>query len=217
LIRTVVISDVRFYRESLSRVLADDAEIEVAGLAPHGVESLKDIVALDPDVVVLDLTQQQGAETIRPIAAAAPHVRIVASVSPEIEPEIIAWIEAGIAGYATPETSLEELVTTIKGTVRDEFICSPRVADALRRCLAAVARENRLPGREAELTPRELEVVSLIADGLSNKEIASRLSIEVPTVKNHVHSILEKLGVGRRGEAAARIQASGGLGRAWDV
>jgi two-component system nitrate/nitrite response regulator NarL len=209
LIRTVVISEVRFYRECLSRVLSDDAEIEVSGIASHCAESLKEIAALEPDVVVLDLTQQQGEEAIRPLTAAAPHVKIVAAVTPEIEHEIIGWIEAGIAGYATPE----KLVASIKGAVRDEFICSPRVADTLRRCVAAAARESRLPDYMSELTPRELEVVTLITDGLSNKEIASRLSIEVPTVKNHVHNILEKLGVACRSAAAAKIQANYSIGQ----
>jgi DNA-binding NarL/FixJ family response regulator len=92
---------------------------------------------------------------------------------------------------------------------RGEFLCSPGTAATLLRRVAALAAERHTADNGARLTPREQQVVRLIDEGLSNKEIARRLSIEVRTVKNHVHSILEKLQVRRRGEAAARMRAVG--------
>jgi len=92
--------------------------------------------------------------------------------------------------------------------VRGEAVCSPRVAGALLRRIAALATDGRSDRVPAHLTKREREIMGLIDEGLSNKEIAKRLRIEVATVKNHVHNILEKLQVHRRGEAAARVRAA---------
>jgi two-component system nitrate/nitrite response regulator NarL len=142
---------------------------------------------------------------VRSLAAAAPAVKVVAVAVPDSERDVIACVEAGVAGYVTREASVEELVQATLDATRGELHLPPRMAARLVRHVAELATDR--PGPEARLTSRELEIVDLIDDGLSNKQIAQRLCIEVPTVKNHVHNILEKLQVDRRSEAAARVRA----------
>jgi two-component system nitrate/nitrite response regulator NarL len=127
---------------------------------------------------------------------------------PELEQEILECAEAGVAGYVTRNGSLADLIATIESVGRDEIIVSPRVAAALVRRLALLAAERRGPSARRALTSRERDVVMLLEGGLSNKEIAERLCIEVTTVKHHVHNILKKLRVSRRGEAAAKLRGA---------
>ncbi len=119
----------------------------------------------------------------------------------ETESEILAAVEAGVAGYALQEHSLDELVRVIQSVIRDEAICSPRMAACMMHRLSHLASERRHDGPAGRLTVRERQVASLVASGMTNKEIARRLSIQLSTVKNHVHNILEKLQLRRRGQA----------------
>jgi DNA-binding NarL/FixJ family response regulator len=120
---------------------------------------------------------------------------------------ILPLIEAGAAGYLTSDGPLHELVSTMAAVARGEMPCSPGLAAALGRRVVMLAAASDPPAEALVLTRREREVADLIEEGLSNKEIARRLSISVMTVKNHVHRLLDKLQVRRRGEAAARIRS----------
>ena len=151
----------------------------------------------------------EGTDAVRALAAAAPQVKLVALAVPEVEREVIAVAEAGAAAYVTPDGSMEDLASVVQSVERGEVLCSPGMAAGLFRRVAALARERRLDPIEEKLTARELDVLRLIEEGLSNKEIATALSIELPTVKNHVHRILEKLHVHRRSQAAARARRHG--------
>jgi DNA-binding NarL/FixJ family response regulator len=125
----------------------------------------------------------------------------------EASGELLRFAEAGIAGYVTRTASSADLVTAIESADRGEAVCSPRAAAALLDHVANLAADAAEP--DGALTARELEILALIDEGLSNKEIAGRLFISVPTVKSHVHNILRKLGASRRGQAAARVRAGG--------
>jgi len=114
----------------------------------------------------------------------------------------------GIAGFVTSEASVAELVAAIESVARGESLCSPSVVAALLRRLGSLARSWAEADPTQPLTRREREILELIDEGLSNKQIAQRLRIELPTVKNHVHNILGKLGVRRRAEAAALVRPS---------
>ena len=114
--------------------------------------------------------------------------------------------EAGIAGWVTREASVDDLRATVASAAAGEAVFSPRLAASLLRRVAALASERRVGAQATPLTRRQREILALIDEGLSNKEIARRLSIEVATVKNHVHNILEKLEVTRRAEAAALVR-----------
>jgi two-component system nitrate/nitrite response regulator NarL len=156
------------------------------------------------------MTLDRSRDTARALRQLLPEIQIMALAVPEAEGFVVDCFEAGICGYVPREGSLEELLDRLTLAVNGKAQCSGRVTAALIRRLAARASDDG-QGEPAvrppiPLTAREAEVVSLIEDGLSNKQIARRLFIEVPTVKNHVHSILEKLGARSRGEAAARAR-----------
>jgi DNA-binding NarL/FixJ family response regulator len=154
-----------------------------------------------PDIALLDIAMPDGTLTVRALADSAPGVRVVALGVPENDGPVLACAEAGVAGFVPRDGSLEDLVETLKRVVRGEVLCSPRIIGSLFRRVAELAAHPLPPvGR---LTQRELEILGLIDQKLSNKEIARRLTIELSTVKNHVHSILKKLQVRRRADAAA--------------
>lgn len=209
MIRVVIAADIRLYREGLAEMLGREAGITVVGTAADWPQSLARVRDLMPDVLLVDMAMPESVFAVRSISAAAPVVKVVALAVPESERDVIAYAEAGIAGYVTREASIEELVQAVESAARGELILSPRMAATLLRHVAVLATERGADMPEARLTTRELEIVELIDDGLSNKEIARRLSIGLPTVKNHVHHILEKLHVTRRSEAAARVRSRG--------
>jgi DNA-binding NarL/FixJ family response regulator len=157
-------------------------------------------VYTEPDVVLVD----GGATALRRVAAQTA-ARLVAIGVRDTDGDVLACIEAGASGYVVRDASLDELADAAHRAVRDEPAASAHVIATLMRRVAALSA-NGDSRNIAHLTSRELEVAELIEQGLSNKEIAAELSIAVTTVKNHVHSILEKLKVHRRGEAACLVR-----------
>jgi DNA-binding NarL/FixJ family response regulator len=129
---------------------------------------------------------------------------------PEADDEIVQLAEAGVDGLVTRDASLADVLDAVAAAVRRETLTSPTVAAVLLRRVASLAGERR-PAETSSLTRREREIVALIGRGLSNKEIAQSLRIELSTVKNHVHNILEKLHVPRRTDAVAAARTRGGL------
>ncbi len=145
--------------------------------------------------------------------SAVPDAKVVALAMPEVEPRLVALAEAGISGYVSREGSIEDLIAVIESVFRGEMLCSPRMAATLLRRVTALAAERQPARARARLTERQSEIVALIAEGLTNKEIAKRLCIELPTVKNHLHTIFARLDVSRRSEAAARARDHGFVAR----
>jgi two-component system nitrate/nitrite response regulator NarL len=208
-LRVFVASDARVYREGVSRLIATEDSLELAGAAATADSPSRLRGGEQPDVVLVDATRRVDLALAREISSAAGEGGVVALVAPHQEDDLLAWAGAGVSGLLSWEAAPHQLVEILRRAARGETPCSPDVAEALLRC----AREQ--PGRAFEftrcLTEREAQIAELVADGLSNKAIASRLSIELATVKNHVHSVLEKLRVHSRGEAAAKLrQASAG-------
>jgi two-component system, NarL family, nitrate/nitrite response regulator NarL len=202
-----VISGTDLYREGLCEILAKRLEINVVGSAAGasgGIEGIAGVPSM-PDIVLLDMAGPGGVAEARELLGALPDLRVVAITLPALEPNVIECAEAGVVGFLTTEASLDQLVAAIEAAARGEVLCSPSMAADLVRHVGALARDRpRRAGTATErLTAREREVVRLIDAGLSNKQIAQRLCVELPTVKNHVHHILAKLGVQRRYEAAA--------------
>jgi two-component system, NarL family, nitrate/nitrite response regulator NarL len=204
-IRVFVVSDVRFYREGLGEVLAATDQIDVVGTAAPTPEGLRLAAHLDPDVVLLDTAMVEGVATGQHLAATMPRAKIVALAVPESEEELILLVEAGVLGYVTREESIDEVVDAIVNVVREQMVGSPKLRTLLIRRVRALAAELR-PPVEALLTARERQILDLIAQGLTNKGIANELRIEPATVKNHVHNILHKLGVGSRAAAVAEVR-----------
>jgi DNA-binding NarL/FixJ family response regulator len=204
----VVLARVRLYRDGLAELFASRADFTVAATAAVEADGLELIRELGPDIVLLALDPGTGASLVREIVASVPETRVVAIGIADDDPEVLPLAEAGVAGYVTTDASAEEVVGVVESVARGEALCSPRISATLLQRVATLSRGQRLhPDRDA-LTAREREIVELIDHGLSNKEIARRLQIEVATVKNHVHHILEKLHVARRGEAAALLRRS---------
>ena len=210
MIRVAIVADIRLYREGLARVLERQPNISVVATAATGDGSLAPLAQLAPDLVLIDMAMADSLAAIQRVTVTAPGAKVVSlSVRDgQDDRDVLASAEAGAIAYVPREASLEDLVAVIECAVRGEAVCSPRVAGALLRRIAALATDGRSDRVPAHLTNREREIMGLIDEGLSNKEIAKRLRIEVATVKNHVHNILEKLQVHRRGEAAARVRDS---------
>jgi two-component system nitrate/nitrite response regulator NarL len=208
-IRVVIVGEMRLYREGVARVLARHPRIRVTG-ATDGSTKIQHVLAQGrTDIVLVEMAMPESVAVIRALAAAAPDVKVIALGLDEREPDVIACAEAGISGYVTRDASLDDLAETIESVARGEMPCSPGVAATLLRRVTALAAQQDVQPADVPLTRRELQILHLLDEGLSNKEIAERLFIEVATVKNHVHNILEKLNVQRRGEAAARARTSG--------
>jgi two-component system, NarL family, nitrate/nitrite response regulator NarL len=202
--RVLVVAEIRLYREGLAANLAARPHLCVLGKAGSADEARALQKALAPDIVVIDMGTRDSFELVRAFRRQDVNVRIIAYGVDESERDIVACAEAGVAGYLPCDGSIDDLVRIIASCTRGELICSPRIAATLfnRVCSLASLGHESTKG-DAILTGRERQIVSLIDAGLSNKEIAQRLNIEVTTVKNHVHNILEKLHVTTRAEAAA--------------
>lgn len=179
------------------------------GSAQSVDESLPEVASSAPDIILLDVGGDDRGGAITSLIEALPAAKVIACAVPETEDDVIPCVEAGAAACLAHETPFTELVATIEHVVSGESLASPRVTAMLLQRLATLSTE-RANGHEEQLTLREREIVALIDEGLSNKEIAERLYIELPTVKNHVHNILEKLHVRRRYEAAARMREPNG-------
>jgi two-component system nitrate/nitrite response regulator NarL len=169
--------------------------------------SVRPIASKLPDVVLLEVLGSGSIPAIRLLGGIAG-VKVVALGMPEVESDLISYAEAGISGYvARDEGSIPELVATIKSVARGEMLCSPRMAATLLRRVATLASGPTVERLSVYLTPRQLDIIQLLERGLTNKEIARDLCIEVPTVKNHLRAIFEKLGVERRGQVATKVRA----------
>jgi DNA-binding NarL/FixJ family response regulator len=168
-------------------------------------EGITLVSSLGPCVILLDMATRGSAAGIRQIHSANPAARVVALGVADLEADIVACAEAGVDGYVARGGSLDELVQSAECAMRDEVYCSPKAVGQLFRRLADLAPLQTIPDtREQDLTRREQQVLELITNGLSNKQIARTLGIELCTVKNHVHRVLEKLNVQRRAQLTAR-------------
>ncbi len=204
----LIVSDIRLYREGLAQVLGGESLFRLTGTASSPDDAMSRLHAYVPDLVLVDMAMAESAHLIRSIRALVPDIKVVALSVAETERDVCACAEAGVSGYVARNASLADLVATLESAARGEALCSPRMAATLIRRVAALARTQPAGSAQLRLTPRELEILHLLDGGLANKEIASRLGIEVATVKNHVHNILEKLQVHRRGEAAALARSA---------
>jgi DNA-binding NarL/FixJ family response regulator len=205
----VVVARVRFYREGLADLFDREEGFSVAATAAAAAQALTLIRDLKPDIALIATDLETGPTLVHEIAASRPETRVVVIGIADDHPDVMPLAEAGVAGYVTSDASAAEVITVVRGVAHGEAPCSPRIAAALLERVATLARERGNRATTAPLTARELEIVALIDLGKSNKEIATDLSIEVTTVKNHVHHILEKLNVERRGQAAAAVRRDG--------
>jgi DNA-binding NarL/FixJ family response regulator len=208
-IRVGVVADVRLHRDGVAALLRVDRRIRIAATA-HASGPAR--LATDIDVIVLDTAGEDGLRLVRRWCGVGRPV--VAMGIPRAEEHVLAFAETGVLGFVERDAGVDELADSIRAAARGEASCPPSVATTLLRRIATPRPQPPAPRADtAGLTAREQQIVELIAEGLSNKEIGSRLYIEVATVKNHVHNILEKLRVAHRGDAAVAALARGDLDR----
>jgi len=199
----LIIDDCTLDRDNLAAIFALNgmAAPSVAWDLPSLVKALDGAA---PSVVLLNLATRDSALLLRAAMDISPRVRvIVVGASEDNETEIVACAEAGVAGYHMRADSLEDLLALIRKVAAGETSCSPAVTAILLRRLSTLASQRQPAAKELALTTREAQILRMLELGRSNQDIAVQLSIAVHTVKNHVHSLLTKLGVSTRAEAAA--------------
>jgi two-component system, NarL family, nitrate/nitrite response regulator NarL len=207
-LRAFIVSNVRLYREGVAISLARDETLDVIGTSAAAT-TLLHIVELRPNVVLLDSSLIDSPVLLRRMRDILPDLKVVAFAVSDDDRDVIACAEAGISAFVSRDGSAADLVAAVHHAMRGELVCSPRVAALLFGHLATLSCERAPPLFVETLTHREREIVPLLEQGLSNKEIARQLHVGAATVKNHIHNILEKLRVRRRGEVAARIRREG--------
>jgi DNA-binding NarL/FixJ family response regulator len=199
----LIVSDIRFLREGLAEVLGRNGAFTVVGTAADLDAAIEIARVHRPQVILLDAAFPHGLAAARTLDAMNPRTPIVALALAETADDVIAWAAAGISGYVPRTAAMADLVGFLRDVVSGEQTCSTRVAAGLLRWISTAARtgsEAQTTTKEPVLTIREAQVVRLLCTGLSNKEIARRLSISLATTKSHVHNLLAKLELERRGQ-----------------
>ncbi|MFL5287537.1 MAG: LuxR C-terminal-related transcriptional regulator [Rhodopila sp.] len=200
----LIVSDIRLLREGVAEVLTRDKAFTVVGAAADLDEAFAIARARQPQVILLDATFPGGLDAARRLTELSGQTFIVALALAETDDDVIAWAEAGIAGYVPRTAGLMDVVSFLQDIVHGEQFCSTRVTAGLLRWIATASRAGQgaraRAVEEPELTAREEQVARLLCNGLSNKEISRRLDIGVATTKSHVHNLLAKLRLERRGQ-----------------
>ncbi len=211
--RVAVLSEIRLYREGIARVLRDCSKIGDVDC----VDGIEQLLECDrqrpPDVVFLDSNWENPAELLSFLREFFPDTAVIALGIRDDPAAVVRCAEAGVSAYVTREASLDDVVRAVRCAGRGELECSKRVAAGLFARVGKLAANAEPETEDPGLTPREIEVLCLLDAGMSNKEIAAQLYIEVATTKNHVHNILAKLSVARRGQAAKAARRKGLLSR----
>lgn len=204
-VRVVVVDDHALFRRGLENVLSDEPDIEIVGEAGDGVEAVRRVEELRPDVVLMDvrMPRASGIEAARQIRDRVPESKVIMLTVSDEEEDLFESVKAGAAGYLLKEVSIDEVADAVRAVSRGHSLISPSMASKLLAEFNALSQraEERTKAQSPTLTERELEVLKLVANGLSNKEIAGELFIAENTVKNHVRNILEKLHLHSRMEA----------------
>lgn len=203
MIRVYLVTATRLYRDGLRDALA--RSFHVVGTSADPIGAIAEIAASETDVVLLDGDLPNSVQAVGAVVDAVPRAKVIALAMPELEGRLIELAEAGISGYVSRDGSIEDLIDVVHSVSRGEMVCSPRMAASLLRRVTTLAAEHPVRPR-VRLTDRQLEITALVDEGLTNKEIAQRLCIELPTVKNHLREIFARLDVSRRAEAAARVR-----------
>jgi DNA-binding NarL/FixJ family response regulator len=208
-IRILVADDHPIVRDGLIAILTTQPDFEVIGEAATGPQTVEQVTTLRPDVVLLDLEMPEidGVEALRQMRQLRPDTRVIVFTAFDTDERILGAVRAGARGYLLKGAPREEIFRAIRVVHAGESLLQPIVASKLLRQVSQ--EQSAFPGPET-LTPRELEVLRLLARGLENKEIAAELVIAERTVKFHVSSIQGKLGAGNRTEAVV-IAAKQGL------
>jgi DNA-binding NarL/FixJ family response regulator len=206
-IRVLLADDHAVLREATAELVDHQPDMAVVGQAGTGEETIRLSRQLRPDVVVVDIAMPRGngLEATRCIVGELPGTRVLVLTAHEDRDHVISLLEAGAIGYLPKTVGLNELLDAIRAASRGESVLPPTIASVVVRHLSGGAE----PTPEAALSARELEVLSLVAQGLSNQQVAYELGLSVRTIEAHLTHIYNKLGVGSRTEAALLAQREG--------
>jgi DNA-binding NarL/FixJ family response regulator len=217
-VRVLLVDDQALFREALATLLEVRAEIDVVGEAGDGAEALEKAAALHPDVVLMDLHMPvlDGIATTRRLRVEQPEIRVLALTTFDDDEDVFAALRAGAVGYLLKDVSSDRLLEALLAAARGESVLQPSVAAKVVARFAAMPDES-VAGPAARrpqplvvpLSDRELDVLRRLAEGGSNREIATALFLAEGTVKNHVTNVLAKLGARDRTQAALRARGLG--------
>jgi DNA-binding NarL/FixJ family response regulator len=208
-IRVLLADDQRVVREGLGTLLGLLDGIELVGTAGDGEEALALAARYDPDIVLIDLRMPRldGIEAIRRLTARGPRPRTIALTTYADDTSVLGALRAGARGYLTKDAGAEQIRAAVEAVARGEAALDPAVQHHVLAALTEPTAET--PELPDGLTPREAEVLALIAEGLTNAEIADRLVVSAATVKTHVNHIFAKAGVRDRAQAVVYAYAHG--------
>ncbi len=219
MVKVLIVEDHDMARMGLSVILGNNPNIEIADMSADGQEGVNKALALEPDVVIMDigLPTIDGIEATRKIKTANPKIRVLMYTSRESEDDIFDSFQAGADGYITKGATAEQTVSAVLAVGEGAAWLDPAIAKVV---LTNIRRSTETQTRRGEinyalgknlygLTEREMEVLALIVDGLTNPQIADKLVITLSTTKTHVHSILQKLYVESRSKAVAMAMKEG--------
>ena len=207
-IRVLIADDHPIVRQGLATGLDQEEDLEVVGQAKNGLEAVSQAGNLHPDIILMDLQmpEMDGVEAIQKIKEEAPDIGIIILTTYDTDDYIFRGIEVGARGYLLKDSPPEEVIKAIRAVHSGESLIQPRVAT---RLLDRFSQLSRAPATEDVLTPRELDVLKLMAEGTGHKEIASHLFIGASTVKTHIIHIFNKLEVKDRTGAVTEAARRG--------
>jgi len=208
-IRLLLADDMAAFRAAMRALLSAVPGFEIVAEAADGAAAIREAVRLRPDVALVDLRMPRvdGVEVTRRLGVEAPTCRVVILTTFDDDDLLFAALRAGASGYLLKDAAAPQLLDAIAAAARGQSVLAPRVVG---KVLAEFARlPGRAPTEPIQLSPRELEVLTLLARGAANKEIATSLGITEGTVKNHMTSLFTKLGVSQRTQAALRARELG--------
>ena len=211
MIRVAVVDDQGMVRRGLVSLLGMEPDIEVVGEAGDGEAAIQLIEREKPDVALLDIRMpvMDGIEAMRRLTAAGVTTRLLALTTFDLDEYVFEALRAGASGFLLKDASVEELAAAIRTVAGGEAVLAPTVTRRVIDAFARNAPRKQDPGRLADLTPRELDVLRLVARGLSNAEIADELVLTPATVKTHVSSLLSKLDLRDRVHAVIAAYETG--------
>jgi DNA-binding NarL/FixJ family response regulator len=203
-IKVLLADDKEVFREGLARLLAEEEGIKVVSQCVNGKQAVEKVREIKPDVVLIDssISECDSSEAVREIKEESPEVRIAMLTDCENEEELFSAIESGATGYLLKDTKVGELVKSIELIGNGEIVVSPPLSEKLIGKFASM-RKKEAESSQAGLTEREIEIIRLLAQGATNKELAEKLFIAENTVKVHLKNILEKLQLRNRQQLVA--------------
>jgi len=207
-VRVLIVDDHSLFRRGIASVLSNEKSLKVVGEAVDGLEAIEKTKQIAPDVILMDLSMPRcsGLEAIQAIQTEMPQINILVLTVSEMEADLLAAVKYGARGYLLKKAEPEELIHAITHIAQGGVIISPLMAAKLLtefKELSAGVKKKPSEKAEADLSPREDEVLRLVAQGATNREIADSLFISENTVKTHLKNIMEKLHLANRSQATA--------------